>query len=176
MNVRGALLALTVVLAGAALSAQHAQMPAGMTHEEHLKQMQKDADLKKRGGRAMGFDQDHAAHHFRLSSSGGSIAVSAHDVADTGLRDQIRAHLREIAVAFADGVFDKPLATHGEAPPGTAAMQRLRSDITYSYEDTVGGGMVKIQTKNSEARRGIHDFLRYQITEHATGDPLTVQP
>ena len=32
--------------------AQHPAMPPGMTHEEHLAQMQKDTELKKRGGDA----------------------------------------------------------------------------------------------------------------------------
>ena len=40
------------------LALQHPSMPAGMSHEEHQKQMQKDADLKRRGEAAMGFDQD----------------------------------------------------------------------------------------------------------------------
>ena len=32
------------------LTVQHPGMPAGMTHEEHMKQMQKDAELKKQLG------------------------------------------------------------------------------------------------------------------------------
>ncbi len=56
------------------------------------------------------------------------------------------------ARSFAEGDFEKPLMTHGEMPPGVATMQRLKAKITYTY-----------------------DFLRYQIREHATGDPLTVR-
>jgi hypothetical protein len=56
-----------------ASSAQHRSMPAGMSHEEHLKQMQKDDALKKRGADAMGFDQDATVHHFHLLATGGSI-------------------------------------------------------------------------------------------------------
>lgn len=48
---------LVLGLGGALLSAQHPTMPAGMSHEEHLRQMQKDEELKHRGGLAMGFDQ-----------------------------------------------------------------------------------------------------------------------
>jgi len=41
-----------------ALLLQHPAMPAGMSHQEHLRQLQKDAELKKRGALSMGFDQD----------------------------------------------------------------------------------------------------------------------
>jgi hypothetical protein len=47
------------ILSAATLTAvQHPEMPAGMTHDEHLARMKKDADLKSRGTAAMGFDQD----------------------------------------------------------------------------------------------------------------------
>ena len=51
---------------------QHPPMPAGMSHEEHLTQMEKDAALKTRGMVAMGFDQDKVDHHFRTGPTGGS--------------------------------------------------------------------------------------------------------
>ena len=154
---------------------QHAQMPAGMTHEEHLKQLQKDADLKRRGAEAMGFDQERSTHHFRLTAEGGFISVDANDTADAALRTGIRAHLREIADAFARGIFDKPFATHAEVPPGVAEMVRGADAIAYRYEETPTGGRVTIRTADASRRRAVHEFLRYQITEHATGDPLTVQ-
>lgn len=48
---------LTVLGAGL-LAAQHPAMPAGMSHEEHLRHIKKDDELKQRGGPAMGFDKD----------------------------------------------------------------------------------------------------------------------
>ena len=62
-------------------SAQHSAMPAGMTHEEHLAQMERDAEMKARGDRAMGFGQDATAHHFVLTANGGLIRVDATDPA-----------------------------------------------------------------------------------------------
>ncbi len=64
-------------------------MPPGMTHEEHLAQMKKDAEMKQRGTEAMGFDQDTTTHHFRLTETGGVIEVSVNDVDNTAGRDQI---------------------------------------------------------------------------------------
>src|SRR5438552_18541185 len=100
-------------------------MPPGMTHDEHLRQMQKEAEMKKRGNVAMGFDQDQTTHHFLLSATGGAIQVETNDPADQTSRDLIRTHLKEIASEFGKGVFDKPFATHAEVPPGVATMQRL---------------------------------------------------
>jgi len=156
-------LALTILLA---VLAQHQSMPPGMTHEDHLKQMQKEAELKKRGAAAMGFDQDKTVHHFRTVPSGGSIEVDVVDPADTDSLAQIRSHLREIARAFAAGDFEKPFQTHGEVPPGVPVMQRLKTAIAYTYADTPHGGVVQIRTSNPDAVKGIHEFLRYQTKEH----------
>lgn len=65
--------------------------------------------------------------------------------------------------------------THGEMPPGVTAMQRLQAQIAYTFEQTERGGAVRITTSNAEALNAVHEFLRYQIKEHATGDPVTVQ-
>ena len=165
---------LLIILAVAFSAAQHPAMPEGMTHQAHQAQMDKDRELNKRGAAAMGFDQETTTHHFRLAPNGGSIEVAANDGADRAGRDQIRAHLREIAVEFADGNFAKPFATHGETPTGVAIMQARKQRMTFTYEDTADGGVVRISTADARTRRAIHDFLRYQIREHATGDPLTV--
>jgi hypothetical protein len=157
------------------VAAQHPAMPAGMTHEEHMAQMKKEAEMKQHGQMAMGFDQDKATHHFTLTANGGAIAVGANEAADLVTRDQIRAHLQEIAKTFGQGDFEKPLMTHSEMPPGVATMQRLKAAITYTFEATERGGLVRIATSNADALDAIHDFLRYQIKEHATGDPVTVR-
>jgi len=154
---------------------EHPSMPAGMTHEQHMAQMKKDAEMKQHGRMAMGFDQDKAAHHFTLTADGGAIAVTAKDAVDHATRDQIQSHLKEIAQSFSQGDFAKPLMTHGEMPPGVATMQRLKAAIAYTFEATERGGVVRIATSNADARDAIHDFLRYQIREHATGDPVTVK-
>jgi len=148
------------------LALQHATMPPGMSHEEHMKQMAKDAALKQRGALAMGFDQDKTTHHFRTSATGGSIEVEVNDPADSTSRDQVRTHLKEIAGAFAKGDFGKPFQTHAEVPPGVPAMERLRTAIRYKYEQTERGGAVRISTSDPEALEAIHEFLRYQSREH----------
>ena len=152
-----------------ALALQHPTMPAGITHEAHLKQLQREAELKKRGALAMGFDQDKTAHHFRITASGGSIEVDVNDNADETLRAQVRTHLKEIAKAFAAGDFQKPFQTHAEVPPGVPEMQRLKGAIRYEYADTPRGGAVRIATKNADGLAAVHAFLAYQTKEHGHG-------
>ncbi len=153
----------------------HPTMPPGMSHEEHMKQMSKDAEMKKRGDAAMGFDQDKVSHHFHLTQSGGSIEVRVNQSADADSLKQIRDHLRAISQEFADGVFTSPIATHAEVPPGVPVMRERKSRIKYTYEETPDGARVIIGTTDRAARTAVHDFLKYQIREHATGDPLSVQ-
>ena len=148
-------------------------MPPGMTHEQHLAQMQKDAELKRRGAAAMGFDQNATTHHFLLTADGGVIDVSVNEAADATNRDAIRAHLKEISDEFARGNFAKPFATHGEVPPGVKTMQQRLTALAFRYEDTPRGGRVVIRTEDGKARAAVREFLRYQIREHATGDPLS---
>ena len=156
---------LPIILAG--LLAQHA-MPPGMTHEEHLAQIEKEKNLKARGAIAMGFDQETTTHQFGLTGDGGTIEVGVNNASDTTGRDAIRSHLKAIASEFSRGDFGKPFATHGEVPPGVEAMRQRVASIEFRYEDTAGGGRVIIRTADRKAKSAVHDFLRYQIKEHAT--------
>jgi hypothetical protein len=122
----------------------------------------------------MGFDQQTTTHHFRLARDGGSIQVEVKDPSDTEQKARVVAHLRAIASQFAEGDFAAPRLTHGEEPPGVPTLRRLRSRIRYAFEATARGGRVVVTTRNPEARAAVHEFLRYQIREHHTGDGLTV--
>lgn len=173
ITMRLGVLTLSVCALAMPAVAQHTAMPEGMTHEQHMAQMKKDAALKEHGHEAMGFDQDATTHHFTIETDGGAIAVDVNSPADaTGMR-QVRAHLQEIAASFKAGDFSKPFQTHSEQPAGVPVLQRLKADMTYSYADTSLGGIVRITTRNADALSALHEFLRYQIAEHKTGDPLT---
>jgi hypothetical protein len=148
------------VLVLAIAAAQHPQMPPGMTHDEHMQQ------LNERGAAAMGFDQSTTHHTFTVTPEGGLIAVSVKDAADVKTRDQVRAHLKEIADAFATGDFSKPFQTHAEVPPGVPVMAEKKDAIRYSYSDTPDGGRVRIRTTDARALDAIHAFLKYQNEEH----------
>ena len=130
------------------------------------------AQEHQRGAMVMGFDQEKTAHHFRLYTDGGAIEVGVRDAADTKDREAIRSHLPHIALMFKDGNFDAPMLVHNSTNvPGTKVMASRKDVIQYQYRDTATGGSVLITTSDPEALDAIHDFLRYQIAEHETGDP-----
>jgi hypothetical protein len=127
------------------------------------------------GAAAMGFDQDKTAHHFYLYADGGAIEVSVKDPADSTNLTAIRAHLPHIVTMFRDGNFEAPTLVHGTVVPGTPEMKKIKDQITWRYEESPQGGRVNITTKSAEALKALHAFLRYQITDHKTGDSLEVK-
>jgi hypothetical protein len=61
---------------------------------------------------------------------------------------------------------------HDQTPPGVSAMERLKAETKYTFEETERGAHVRITTANADALRAVHEFLRFQIEDHQTGDPL----
>jgi hypothetical protein len=131
--------------------------------------------MNERGEKGMGFSQTATMHHFLLKSNGGVIQVEAKDSADAANRNEIRMHLGHIAKAFQSGDFDIPMFVHDSVPPGVPEMKQLQKNIQYSFEETPNGGCVVISSSNREALEAIHRFLRFQIQEHKTGDPMDVR-
>ena len=127
------------------------------------------------GAAVMGFDQDKTAHHFYLYPDGGAIEVAVKDSADTVNLTAIRAHLPHIATMFSEGNFEAPMLVHQTDVPGTPDMKKVKDAITWRYEESPRGGRVNITTKNAEALKALHAFLRFQITDHKTGDSLEVR-
>ena len=93
---------------------------------------------------------------------------------DRETRDRIAAHLEMITGQFAKGDFATPFAVHGEDPPGVPALKGLGGEISYKFVPDAAGGQVVISSESPEAITAIHDFVRYQIRKHKTGDPLKV--
>jgi len=131
--------------------------------------------MNSRGDHVMGFDQNKTTHHFTLTKTGGVIQVQANDSSDTGSRDHIRMHLQHISKAFAQGDFTDPHEVHAEVPPGVPVMKDRKDKISYRFESIANGGRVLIATEDPKALKAIHEYLRYQIREHKTGDPPEVQ-
>jgi hypothetical protein len=144
------------------------------TKSQHGEHGEHDASLDERGARAMGFSQTATVHHFLLKPDGGVIQVEVKDASDAANRDLVRQHLSHVARAFAEGDFETPMLVHERVPPGADVMRRLKSEISYTYEETEAGARVRISTKNAEALAAVQDFLRFQIEDHRTGDPLTI--
>ena len=135
-------------------------------HDDHAK-------MNARGDAGMGFSQTATTHHFLLKPNGGAIQAEANDPADTANRDHIRMHLNHIVHAFSTGDFNIPMFVHDTVPPGVPEMKRLQNKISYTYEPTPNGGRVVIATNDTAALAAVHKFLRFQIEQHRTGDPIT---
>ena len=140
----------------------------------YAQQPKADEQMNKRGDHVMGFDHMKTTHHFLLQEQGGSIEVTANSSDDVESREQIRMHLKHIAKMFAEGNFNAPMLIHDQTPPGAPVMQKLKGEITYNFEEIDRGAAVRISTTNPTALKAIHDFLRFQIKEHKTGDSLDV--
>lgn len=143
-------------------------------HNSQMTQKQMD-EMNMRGDKHMGFDHLKTTHHFLLANDGGAIQVEANDAKDTASRDQIRGHLRHIAMMFSEGNFEIPMLIHEKTPPGSEVMQKLREEISYKYKETDRGALIQISTGNGQALQAIHEFLKFQIKDHQTGDPLEVK-
>jgi site-specific recombinase XerD len=129
---------------------------------------QMNCAMEHRGDAVMGFSHEATTHVFKIYDDGGAIEVSANDAKDAKSIAAIRAHLREIAKAFAKGDFAKPKAIHEQLPDGAAEMRALRAAIKYDFAETERGGRVRITTSDAKALVAVHRFLEFQIREHHT--------
>ena len=139
-----------------------------------LAQQDHQAMVNQHGDHVMGFSHEKTTHHFELRQDGGLIDVSANDGKDTESRDQIRSHFRHIAQMFAAGNFDAPMLVHSRDVPGTATMTRLKDQLHWQLQETPRGARLKITADTQPALDAVHEFLRFQIEDHKTGDSTVV--
>jgi len=83
-------------------------------------------------------------------------------------------HLSHIVKMFSAGNFNVPMFIHDTMPPGSETMSRLKDQIHYQLKETLQGAKIEISSKNEEALKAIHDFLRFQISDHKTGDSVDI--
>jgi hypothetical protein len=165
-----AFLSITMMMAQVVIAQSQSRQP----YDRSQNDKRRHEEVNERGDHAMGFSHDKTAHHFRLKDDGGIIEVTAISIDDEASRDQIRQHLRHIARMFSEGNFSAPMFIHGRTPPGVETMKRSKAEIKYQYEEIDRGAKVRITTANTEAVKAVHEFLRFQIQDHRTGDPIEV--
>lgn len=166
---RAAILAAAMLFAAACGST--ASVQSNQTHGDHDSHTMK---VNEQGDKVMGFSHEKTTHHFRLLADGGAIKVTANDPNDAESRDQIRKHLSHIAGMFSEGNFNAPVLTHGKTPPGVPALQQLKDRVKYQYEEIERGGRVRITTTDKDALAAVYEFLRFQISDHQTGDSTEI--
>ena len=178
----------SLVLAALALAAcarrsrptESAPAPAAMSaadHAAHHPPPAAPADsafaaLQRRGASAMGVDQYTSAHQFESLADGGRIELQRM-VDDPAGVAAIRAHLRDIAAAFAGGDFSIPGFVHLQTVPGTGVMRAKRAAIAYAVHELPRGGEVRITTRDPDALAAVHEFLAFQRSDHRVGEKKT---
>lgn len=146
-------------------AAAHAQ---GVHEGSHTHHDSAFAAMQERGKSAMGVDQYVSTHHFDALPDGGRIELLRDD-GDSADVARIRAHMREIARAFANGDFSTPAFVHLRQVPGTAVMAARRSVIRYEARDLPRGAELRMRTTDPEALRAIRRFIAFQRQEHHAG-------
>ena len=92
---------------------------------------------------------------YGLDKNGGFIEIQATQAQDTRTRDAVRQQLQEearIGMSFA-----------------TSTMLEYRKEIQYRYEETRGGGRIRIMAKKRQSRLAVQDFLRSRMTKPGRG-------
>lgn len=103
------------------------------------------------------------------------MQVTANDPQNTEQIETIQMHMKHIAQMFSEGNLSIPHFAHDQTPPGVSTMKELENTIQYLAEPLSNGGRIKIETASPKGVAALHDFLRFQIMNHQTGDPPTVQ-
>jgi hypothetical protein len=155
------------LFAAVCASAQSSQQ---QSDDQHFHGVQQRGEAHK----GMVFSQTETTHHFILTSAGGYIQVTANDPKDRGSIEQIQTHFPHIAELFAQGDFAIPHFVHDKNPPGVKAMKALKKEISYSAANLDDGAKLTITSHSPQAIAAIHDFLRFQIKDHRTGDPSSL--
>jgi hypothetical protein len=126
------------------------------------------AEVQARGREAMGVDQYTSTHVFQPLPDGGRVTLQR-DTEDPAGREQILAHMGEIARKFASGDFRVPGFVHAREVPGTRVMAARRAEISYAVESLPRGGALRLRTSDSAAVAAIHEFLAFQRSDHRAG-------
>jgi hypothetical protein len=124
------------------------------------------AAVQERGKGVMGVDQYTSKHVFEDLPNGGRVVLDRDDAADTAAIATIRAHMRDIAAAFARGDFAAPGLVHAQEVPGTHVMSAMGSAIAYQAADRPRGAEVRIRSNDSSAVKAVHEFLAFQRADH----------
>lgn len=150
-------------------------LPLFAADHDHANCPMHAAAVDARGDEAMGFSHEKTRHTFVVLDDGGAIEVRANDAQDAESVAQIRGHLQMIAKEFSAGTFTKPEEIHARMPDGVATMKDLGAKIAFKYEELDRGARVRVTTSDARGVEAVHQFMRFQIADHRTGDSGEVE-
>lgn len=133
-----------------------------------------DNSFNTRFSKALGTDVDKVVQHYYLVKNGGVIEFTAKDPADNATIATVQKYLEAQKDLFEKGKAEADAEIYGKIPDGLPALKKLRNEITFFAVNTDSGAALRMFSVNEQARQAIQDFMKFQINEHKTGDPLQV--
>jgi len=133
-----------------------------------------ESEMNARFSKVLGTDVDKVVQHYYLVKMGGVIELTAKDPNDTATITALRKYLEAQKALYEKGKNDSDAEVHGKIPDGLATMKKMRNDITFYSTETDSGAVLRMFSVNDQARQAVHDFMKFQISEHKTGDSPTV--
>ncbi len=134
-----------------------------------------DKDLNSRFSKTLGTDIGRVVQHYYLVKNGGVIEFTAKDANDTTTISALQKYMDTQKDLFEKGKNDADADVHGKVPDGIPNLKRLRNEITFFAVKNDDGAALRMFSVNDQARQAIQDFLKFEINEHKTGDPLVVE-
>jgi len=153
-TIAAAMVALTAV-------AQADPPPAApMDHAAH------QAHIRELGAAVMPFDLDATLHVFIKTPDGGEQVVIARDAGETLQVELVRQHLYALAVDFALGRFDDPIAIHGPDMPGVDVLRASTGSMSIVYFDVPAGSLITYRTSDPAIVAALHAWFDAQVSDH----------
>ncbi len=135
----------------------------------------REIELNSRFSKALGVDANKIVQHYYLVKNGGVIEFAAKDSSDNAAISAVQKYFETQKDLFEKGRNDADADVHGKIPDGMLILKKLRNEITFFAVKNEDGGALRMFSTNDQARQAIQDFLKFQINEHKTGDPLVAE-
>lgn len=130
-------------------------------------------EMNARFSHVLGVSVDKVKLHFYLVKNGGVVDLTARDPSDSITISAIQKYLQNQKDLWEKGKENAVTDVHEKAPESAATMRRLRNEITFYMAKTDNGGDLRMFSINDQARLAIQDYMKFEITEHKTGDSPT---
>ncbi len=133
-----------------------------------------EQEMNARFSKAVGVSLDKFILHYYLVKNGGVVELAAKDPGDAATVAAIQKYLQSQRELWEKGKETVVTEIHGTFPEPAATMRKLRNEITFYMAKTDNGGVLRMFSINDQARAAIQDYLKFEITQHKTGDSPTI--
>jgi len=128
---------------------------------------QRQQDVRQAGAEVMPFSLEQTQHVFEKNDAGGVQRVLVRGATDEAQKQMIRAHLRQIAEAFAARDFDKPSHIHGDDMPGLAQLKSTKAgELEVIYSELPQGAQIIYRSASPLIITAIHRWFDAQLADH----------